>query len=451
MLAGIRADSGPGPAGPANLPHRDQATAQTAAAAAPTLPGLWVGRLAAFCDAEHPFRNWKVPGSNSSSGSNRRSESFSGIADGTAAAGGHFLWVGSWRRRHAHPASLPRSPPDRFIARRWASFVDPLRAKEEDGRLGRPSGAGAHSRIPRKPTCGYAALKEPRVSEGGCWSAVSGRGRPPSPWPGHKPGSGSAAPRPAGPAGWPGSGAADRRCRARRPDPPATGPAHPAAGHSADAHRSRPPAQPGRRSPPGPEPGQRPNRLTLAALLAAQLQLGAVADGACGGPASWWRRCSSTCRRGNRSDAAKLVRSGCSLQPPRLLGVVGGPAARLGGAVAVALVGGAVAQVGIAVTVVGGAIAHIRGPLAGVGGACSASRARASAARTRASSGALAATRSRCTSWTTSWATSASLREDARARPRSCWNASSRVTPWVAATIPLACSIHTRLASAYRS
>jgi hypothetical protein len=203
--------------------------------------------------------------------------------------------------------------------------------------------------------------------------------------------------------------------------------------------------------PLDPEPGQRPNRLTLAALLAAQLQLGAVADGACGGPASWWRRCSSTCRRGNRSDAAKLVRSGCSLQPPRLLGVVGGPAARLGGAVAVALVGGAVAQVGIAVTVVGGAIAHIRGPLAGVGGACSASRARASAARTRASSGALAATRSRCTSWTTSWATSASLREDARARPRSCWNASSRVTPWVAATIPLACSIHTRLASAYRS
>ena len=43
------------------------------------------------------------------------------------------------------------------------------------------------------------------------------------------------------------------------------------------------------------------------------------------------------------------------------------------------------------------------------------------------------------------------LREDARARPRSCWNAWSRVTPWVAATMPLACSIQTRLASAWRN
>jgi hypothetical protein len=69
----------------------------------------------------------------------------------------------------------------------------------------------------------------------------------------------------------------------------------------------------------------------------------------------------------------------------------------------------------------------------------------------RASSSALAATRSRWTSWTSSWATSASLREDDRARPRSWWNAWSNVIPSVAATIPLACSIQTRLASACRS
>ena len=43
------------------------------------------------------------------------------------------------------------------------------------------------------------------------------------------------------------------------------------------------------------------------------------------------------------------------------------------------------------------------------------------------------------------------LREDARARTRIWRNASSRVTPWVAARMHLACSIHTRLASARRS
>ena len=174
-------------------------------------------------------------------------------------------------------------------------------------------------------------------------------------------------------------------------------------------------------------------------------------------------------RRGNRSGVAELVPAGCSLWPPRLLGVGGGLVALVGGAVA--LVGGAVAValVGGPVALVGGPVAHVRGPLTGVGDmvtvisgpvaflgellslvggrsraarsswvrswaavrraspvlaacrACSASRARASAARTRASSRALAATRARCTSWMTSWATSASLREDDRARTRSCW------------------------------
>src|ERR671911_691244 len=46
-------------------------------------------------------------------------------------------------------------------------------------------------------------------------------------------------------------------------------------------------------------------------------------------------------RRGNRSGVAELVPAGCSLWPPRLLGVGGGLVALVGGAVA--LVGGAVA------------------------------------------------------------------------------------------------------------
>ena len=43
------------------------------------------------------------------------------------------------------------------------------------------------------------------------------------------------------------------------------------------------------------------------------------------------------------------------------------------------------------------------------------------------------------------------MREDDRARLRSCWNAASGLTPRVAASTPLACSIQTRLASACRS
>jgi hypothetical protein len=79
-------------------------------------------------------------------------------------------------------------------------------------------------------------------------------------------------------------------------------------------------------------------------------------------------------RRGNRSGVAELVPAGCSLWPPRLLGVggglvalVGGAVALVGGAVAVALVGGPVALVGGPVALVGDPVAHVRGPLTGVG------------------------------------------------------------------------------------
>jgi hypothetical protein len=55
-------------------------------------------------------------------------------------------------------------------------------------------------------------------------------------------------------------------------------------------------------------------------------------------------------------------------------------------------------------------------------GACSAAWARASATRPQPSSMARAATRSRCASCTTSRTRSASLRDDDRARARSCWS-----------------------------
>ena len=62
-----------------------------------------------------------------------------------------------------------------------------------------------------------------------------------------------------------------------------------------------------------------------------------------------------------------------------------------------------------------------------------------------------AASRWRWASWMTSWASSASLREDDRALMRSCWKAASGSVPWVAARTPLACSIQIRLARAWRS
>jgi hypothetical protein len=79
-------------------------------------------------------------------------------------------------------------------------------------RLGVWAGVAAHLAVG-----GAAGVPRGLYRRAGCWSAVSGRGRPPSPWPGHRPGSGSAAPRPAGLAGWPGSGGVDRRCGTRRP------------------------------------------------------------------------------------------------------------------------------------------------------------------------------------------------------------------------------------------
>ena len=58
----------------------------------------------------------------------------------------------------AHPATLRWSPPDRFSARRWASFVGPLRAKlwRADDWVG-PAGRARFARNPRKPGCGCAA------------------------------------------------------------------------------------------------------------------------------------------------------------------------------------------------------------------------------------------------------------------------------------------------------
>jgi hypothetical protein len=57
------------------------------------------------------------------------------------------------------PASLRWSPPDRFIARRWASFVGPLRAKSwrADNSPG-PAGRARYRAQSQKPTCGYAAI-----------------------------------------------------------------------------------------------------------------------------------------------------------------------------------------------------------------------------------------------------------------------------------------------------
>jgi hypothetical protein len=50
----------------------------------------------------------------------------------------------------ADPATLRRSPPDRFIARRWASFVGPLRRNHG----GRTCGHAAHSHVlPHEGLC----------------------------------------------------------------------------------------------------------------------------------------------------------------------------------------------------------------------------------------------------------------------------------------------------------
>jgi hypothetical protein len=51
------------------------------------------------------------------------------------------------------------SPPDRFIARRWASFAGPLRAKlwRADDSAALQAGR-AIARIFKKPSCGYTAM-----------------------------------------------------------------------------------------------------------------------------------------------------------------------------------------------------------------------------------------------------------------------------------------------------
>ena len=150
----------------------------------------------------------------------------------------------------------------------------------------------------------------------------------------------------------------------------------------------------------------------------------------------------------------------------------------VGGAVTVALVSSPIALIGDAVAHIRGPVPLIGGPLASAGGPLARSEDILSPVQGRLAPGqpgprgrqrVLGLPSARLSGphpdviqglgrdplplhlLTTSWATSASLREDARACPRSWWNAGSRLTPWVAATIPLACSIHTRLASACRS
>jgi hypothetical protein len=171
------------------------------------------------------------------------------------------------------------------------------------------------------------------------------------------------------------------------------------------------------------------------ALLVAQLQAGSGGRWRVGWPHFLVAPLhSSTCRRGNRSDAAKLVRSGCSLHPTatrvrRRPGRVHRRPARerRRDGCGHQRPGPAHRRCGRA----GQRLARARPGHLGFGQGCGASgqpglgrlqrlfglRARASAARTRASSSALAATRSRWTSWTSSWATSASLRDDDRTRP----------------------------------
>jgi hypothetical protein len=124
---------------------------------------------------------------------------------------------------------------------------------------------------------------------------------------------------------------------------------------------------------------------------------------------------------GNRSGAAD-VHFPPLLLADQLLGVGGG---------LVALVGGPLTGIQVVLGPVQGGAAAGQPGLGRLQRLLGLPSARASAARTRASSTALAATRARCASWTTSWATSASLREDDRARPRNRLNASSRGSlPW---------------------
>jgi hypothetical protein len=199
--------------------------------------------------------------------------------------------------------------------------------------------------------------------------------------------------------------------------------------------------------PLAPEPGQRPNRLTLAA----QLQLGAVADGACGGPASWWRRCSSTCRR--REPFGRCQARSFRLFPAAAQATRGrrrpGRAPRRRGR---------------------GRVGRRRGRAGRHRGHGGRRRDRAHPRPARGRWRRLLGLPSPRLSrphpsvirrlgrdplplhlLDNLLGDIGSLREDDRARPRSCWNASSRATPRVAATIPLACSIRTRLDSACRS
>jgi len=121
------------------------------------------------------------------------------------------------------------------------------------------------------------------------------------------------------------------------------------------------------------------------------------------------------------------------MDPTRLFGVVGRLVACVGGLVA--LVGEVVAGVGGPLALVGAVLGPVQrrgasgqpglGGHQGLLGLPGPPLSRPD----RASSTAKAATRSRWAAWTTSWARSATFRDDDLARFRSCWNAASGLTP----------------------
>jgi len=116
---------------------------------------------------------------------------------------GCATWESVWLIERPSPGLLRRPTPGEMV---------------EDGRLGRPHGRARIRAHRGNPTCGYAAPSDfspyvitTRIGLPGV-PRNRRRGRPPSPWSGHKPGSASAAPPPAGPGGSRGSGVGDRRC-----------------------------------------------------------------------------------------------------------------------------------------------------------------------------------------------------------------------------------------------
>jgi hypothetical protein len=199
--------------------------------------------------------------------------------------------------------------------------------------------------------------------------------------------------------------------------------------------------------------------------------------------------CVGRCRRSGAADVWSSRR--CS-QPPKLLGVVGGLIGLVGGTVALIGSAVAVALVGSPIALVGDPVAHVRGLLAGVGDMVAVISGPVTFVRGALACGEdiLGPVQGRLASGQPGLGhlqrllglpgprlsrphpgviqglgrqpcaldvldnLLGDISQLARGRPRpprSWWNAWSRVTPWVAASMPLACSIHTRPVSACRS